>query len=149
MDENRDWNVETLRQYVLARIEAADKGYCQRFKSIEEMTTTIFNSQKEAVNAAMAASARADEKGDRAMEKRFDSVNEFRKLVEDYNKTTMPRGEVEVILKAHTARLDQMTMLISERQSQSAGSKSAWGYFVAGVAVVAALLAIFGRFGGP
>ncbi len=68
-----EWTVDTLKEFLLAELQAADLRYEQRFKAAE--------------NAVM--------KAENASEKRFDGVNEFRAALADQTASLMPRAEAE------------------------------------------------------
>jgi hypothetical protein len=77
-----DWTIETVREHVLALMDERDKRYEQRFLQQETAVTAALNSSKEAVA-----------KAERATEKRFESVNEFRGALSDAQKNYITRSE--------------------------------------------------------
>ena len=94
------------------------------------------------MQASLTAADRAVSKAETAAEKRFDSVNEFRGLVGDQQRTLMPRAEAEVILAGHNKRLDAMEQAIATRIGEGAGIHAGWGYAVGIIGVVLALIAM-------
>ena len=121
------WTNETLFKYITDIINSNDLRYEQRFQAQQLASQTAFEaqitamntafiSQKEAVNnamiaadkavsAALAAADRAVIKAEIAAEKRFDSVNEFRSLVSDQQRTLMPRVETELLIRTLNERI--------------------------------------------
>jgi hypothetical protein len=156
-----EWTVATLREHILALEGAADRRYGEQFsssqKAIEvgfaaqqmamqtafsaqkEAVTAAFSAQKEAVNAALAAAERAVLKAEASTEKRFDAVNEFRKLVNDIVAEMMPRREVDVIVKAVTEKL---TTLDSAQAAQH-GIQVGWGYAIGAFGLLVAIIEFF------
>lgn len=111
MSETHDqWTVETLRQYILSLLREMDERHEQRF-----------NSQKELVASALSSADKAVMKAETAAEKRFDSVNEFRSLVNDQQRTLMPRLEAEIVAKALNDKIDLLTRLLAEARGQQKG----------------------------
>jgi len=72
----------TLKEHLLAIVDANDRRYSNRF-----------NAQEKAVTAALNAADRAVVKAELATEKRFDGVNEFRAALSDQTASFIPRAE--------------------------------------------------------
>ena len=79
-----------IKEHFEAILAEKDKRYEQRF-----------DAQEKAVNSALTAAKEAVAKAEIAAEKRFDSVNEFRKTLSDQTGTFIPRPE-------YTQRLDSI-----------------------------------------
>jgi hypothetical protein len=140
--ERSEWTVATLHEFLLDKINELEKRYDERYLT-----------QKETTQAAMQAARDAVNKSEAAAEKRFDSVNELRKMATDNTATYYPRKEAEtkieavsnkaevadLALEARIAALEKTAGLTSGR---SAGLNSGWGYLVAGIAVIGALVSI-------
>lgn len=116
------WTLESLREHLRETAALRDKYVDQRF-----------DSQENAVRSALATAEKATDKAELAISKRFDSVNEFRGMVEDFNRTTMPRAEAEI-------RLVALEKAIAARTSEGLGAKVGWGW---AVGVVGFALAIY------
>jgi len=108
-DRCADWSVRTLKEFVLHLLEEREYRYSQRFDS---------------QNAALS-------KAERAAEKRFEGMNEFRAAMGDQQRTMMPRAEAEIRLKA-----------IEDRMSQSSGIGVGWTYAIAAMAVIVSIVAV-------
>lgn len=84
MTANEEWNVTTLREHMLA-LRAADAL---------------------AIAAALTAAERAVAKAEIAAEKRFEGLNELRKVVNDVVATLITRSESDTQLKALAEKTD-------------------------------------------
>lgn len=135
----------SLRDYVERRFASVevlwrecDRRYQDRFEQL-----------RLAAEAATACSAAADAKADAATEKRFDSINEFRKLIQDLTGRLMPRTEAE----AHAATLNEKFATLQTRVDRTEGSNSGmrqgWTVLVGAVALIATLVALFAAFSKP
>ena len=114
----------SLREYVERLIQLHDVRYAQRF-----------DAQEKAVLAALAAAKEAVIKAEAAYEKRFESVNEFRKLVEDQQVRFMAKGEA-------MQRLDALEKQIEGLIAERAGIKGGWGYAVGVLGAIAVIIGI-------
>lgn len=122
----------SLRQYVEGRFEAQDKAVAAALAAAEK-----------AVAAALSAADRAVSKAEIATEKRFESVNEFRNTLSDQARLFMPRSEAEQSYRAITDKLDIITARVNKRDDRGRGMGDIWGILISGVALLAALIAIF------
>lgn len=96
------WTVETLRVYLLDKITGNDARYSQQFQS-----------QDNAVKAALNAQLDARKEAALVSEKRLEGLNELRKMAEDqqkvhaeYTKTYMPRAEAMAEIRAATEKVE-------------------------------------------
>ena len=87
----------------------------ERYESIHELMEakfvtfrTLIDSNEKQVKLALDAADKAIGKSDAASEKRFDSVNEFRKLVNDVITTLVRQDYLEQALKARDDRIDRL-----------------------------------------
>ncbi len=76
--------------------------------------TKIITDQEKALQTALINSDKAISKAELSAEKRFDSVNEFRSLVNDLIKDLIPRTEVIILLKALADRISTLETHKSE-----------------------------------
>jgi hypothetical protein len=132
-----DWNIGTLGEFLLQMMHA----HAKRNDDLD----------------------RAGVKAESAIEKRFDSVNEFRASLADQARLLMPRQEAESLLKSLTEKLETGLKVLADRvDTQSAqlissagkksGIESGWGYAVGAVGLVLAIasfLALFFKKGQP
>jgi hypothetical protein len=101
-------------------MDERDRRYEERFRATDEKTSLALTSSKEAVA-----------KAETATEKRFDSVNEFRKTLADQAAGFMPRQEY---ISNHQAIIDKIDTFkegfnkeitdLRESRSQSAGKSA-------------------------
>jgi hypothetical protein len=100
-----------------ARIDALQALLNER----EDRTKERFSSMDRNVTAALIAADKAVEKAEKATEKRFEGVNEFRETLRDQAANLMPRAEYDV---RHTA-LSELVTSIGDRllamESKTAG----------------------------
>ena len=82
-----EWTPDTLYIHFAKLIEAVD-----------DQTKERVLAQNLATEAAMAAANKAIEKADKALEKRLDSVNEFRATLKDQQGLFVTRTEVYAII---------------------------------------------------
>lgn len=104
-------------------------------------TVTTLKHLVESMAAALLAAKEAVEKAERAAEKRFESVNEFRSQLADQAASFMPRSEAEALIRGSTEKIDALTARIDKHEGGAAGISSA-GTIAA--AVVTALIALAG-----
>ncbi len=158
------WNVDTLKEHIdsilaehqhahdqqhtaneraLDAAFAAQKSAMQTaFDSRERATDAAFAAQKSAVEAALAAAKEAVQKAETAANSKFDSVNEFRGQLADYQRTLMPRAEVAVMMGAMQEKLDALTHRMDRNDGRSGGLNAGWGYLVGAVGLAAAVIGI-------
>ena len=84
MTDEGTWTIITLKEYIERR----------------------FGDQSKAIDAALAAAEKAVTKAEIATEKRFDSVNEFRKTLSDQASGFLQRGEFSALHKSLVDKLD-------------------------------------------
>jgi hypothetical protein len=143
----------TLKDAAAAAAMATDLRYQQRFDAQSDALSAAFSSQQtamqtaftvaeKAVQAALAAADRAVSKAELAADKRFESVNEFRKTLDDQQRTLMPRQESDRAFQGLTDKFvslkEQLDALVAER----VGIKGGWGYAVGLVGAIVGLLAL-------
>lgn len=112
-----DANSITLREYVDAR----------------------FNSQEQAMSAALAAADRAVAKAEAASEKRFEAVNEFRASLNDQTRTLVPRAEHEQAVRALSEKIEVLTARVNQRDDRGRGMGALSGWIVSAILLVVAV----------
>ncbi len=108
------------RSYVDRILTEHDLRYQQRF-----------DAQAQAIKDALLAAEKAVSKAETATEKRFDSVNEFRKALTDQTSTFVSRIEFDSLKE----RLDRA-------EGRAGGYSSLWGYIAAAGGLIIAALTI-------
>ena len=126
----------SLREYLMAQINAAETRANIRFEAM-----------KEQVDAAFAASQAAIDKADIATEKRFEGVNEFRAALSDQatrfvtQETLTALGDkLQAAIERNREDLDRLATRINTREGAEAGSRLTYGSMAALVAVASAVV---------
>lgn len=165
--ERSRWTIDTLKEYMLALIEANDKKYTQSFEEVRTATQTALTAQKLAVDTALIAADRAGEKAEKAGEKRLDGLNELRNMASDAQANYMQRLEADAKFKAiedkylslqsvyeskiEAIRENLTKEIASLRESRSAlagarvGSKEVIAYLFATAGIIFALISFLTR----
>ena len=141
------------------KIAERDKQYTQRFDAQEkavvaalaaskEAVSAAFNATEKAVGAALAAAKEAVQKAEAASEKRFESVNEFRNQQRDIIATFLPRNEFDTLVRTMSGYLprsefDALAKRFEQLAGANTGKKDTWGYIVAAIGVVIALVSMY------
>lgn len=76
---------------------------------------------KENIAMAFASSEKAIQKAEWAADKRFESVNEFRKTLTDQTATFIARVQVEVLLKAVNDKVDSLASRVERNEGNIQG----------------------------
>ena len=99
MDNLRDWTICTLFQHfttlLVAQKEAEDMRHAAVVRENDELR---FNAQNRATEIGLVTVREATDRAERANEKRFDNVNEFRAAMKDKTNTYITRVEVEAMI---------------------------------------------------
>lgn len=149
---------------------AADKIYLEsQIASLRDTFTAQIVSQKEAIGAAIASADKAVAKAETATEKRFESVNEFRKTLDDQSKDMQTKSEANLRFTALEERLTEAmrgvnskidTMRASldqqhdglekrlndlsadarEVKGRGAGLNAGWVYLIGGIGLMATII---------
>lgn len=149
--EKSHWTIETLKEYILALINANDKKYTQSFEEVRTATQTALTAQKLAVDTALIAADRAGEKAERAGEKRLDGLNELRNMASDAQLNYMQRLEADAKFKGLEDKLDAMRdnltkeiQSLRESRSETGGAKTSsrelFSYLIAVAGLILALI---------
>lgn len=165
----------TKIENVLTLIAGNDANYKTQFANAKESVTVALLAQEKAVGAAFIASEKAIEKAEGAQKDYNNRSNEFRGQLDDQAKTLMPRVETAGLFKNVDEKISTLSSSIDEklaaskisnekvfeaiikeiaglRESRSEGvgkgrgANDFWAYLVAGIGVVATILAIASRF---
>ncbi len=136
------WTVDTSRQDLLRIINDLEK-YVER----------RFTDQDKAVQAALLAAKEAVLKAETASEKRFESVNEFRKTLSDQTASFLPRPEydanhkaledkIDTKTKATDDKIQTLTDRLNVREGKSTGIATGWGYLLGGLGGIATIVGL-------
>jgi len=117
---NGKLNVVSLKEYVEHVTAALEKNFDNRLALMDKAVT----------------------KAETAMEKRFDSVNEFRGALQDLTRSFVPRPEMEEMIANTNDKLSAYCAKLDKIENMKQGGNVAWAYVLSGVSLLAALLAL-------
>lgn len=99
-DQHSEWTLNTLKEHLVAIIDANDRRYVQDSVNQNRAVEDALAAQKELTNAAFASSEKAIVKAEDAQREYNVRSNEFRGQLDDQAQTLMPRAETNVLLRA-------------------------------------------------
>src|ERR1700690_162736 len=108
--------------------------------TLREYVDVRFDAQQKAVDAALASADRAVLKAEVASDKRFESVNEFRKTLSDETATFLTRTEYEHEHKALDEKVTELQNRVAASESRSLGLAQGWAYLVGIFGIAAAVV---------
>lgn len=114
------WNVYSLKEYVDLALNNLDEKIEQRFISTKD----------------------AVDKADRATDKRFESVNEFRQQLNDQARQFVTKEEYKVAHRAIEDKVEQVNVGISRIENRKEGSNLTLLYIVAISSLIFGLVSI-------
>lgn len=106
-------------------------------------TEKRFDLAEKAVAAALAAAEKASDKADKATEKRFDGVNEFRQTLSDQAATLLSRVEYTAAHRPLIDRIDALAGRIERIEGRGSGITDASKVVYAVAVIFVALAAAF------
>ncbi len=95
-----------LRESVRSQAEDHRRMLDERYATQTKALDAAFKAAEQAVAVALSNAEKATVKAETAAERRFESVNEFRKSLADQTATFIPRAEYDT---AHAALVDRVT----------------------------------------
>jgi hypothetical protein len=142
---------------IAAALAAAEKAVDRQADQLQREFHEHLVQYRHEVTLAFEASDRAISKAETATEKRFESVNEFRAQLNDQATKFLGRAEydaahsslvakVEELAKHQSEHLGEVTRRLDLNQGKSAGVGAVWGFIVAGVSLLLAILGIVAFF---
>jgi hypothetical protein len=144
-----EWTCETMMEHFLSLLHDLDLNHSQRHQAFDRLTDAKFvtqrvmmESQAEKVALALAAADKAISKSEQATEKRFESVNEFRKTLSDQAANFISRREFEVLREAQAQRTLEFSARLDKAEGRSSGLDAAWVYLVGAFGIIAALVGV-------
>lgn len=134
-----EWTTEHLKEHLESMMASRDKA----------VDTALIAAEK-AVAAALAAAKEAVAKAETASEKRFESVNEFRKTLSDQTASFIPRSEVAIMQAATNEKVATLDIRFTSFEQRTKGHADGYGVFVGVIGILigiagaaAAIIAIF------
>lgn len=115
----------SLREYVDMRFEEGHKALDVALQTREIREKERFTSLEKAIDKAEAAA-----------DKRFESVNEFRRTLSDQTINFIPRKEAERGMVAGAEKLAELTQRFDRMEGRGSGLNQGWAYLVAGVTLL-------------
>jgi hypothetical protein len=161
--------LEAMRRLLDERYATQTKAVDAAFAAQQLAMRTAMEAAEKAVGRALDSAALAVNKAEIAADKRFDAVNAFRSQLNDQAATFMPRSESEGEHKRHNERIHDiqvtlprlvtreeatvtadrcgaLTSAVNDRltrmEGKDAGISSTMGYIIAGIGLIATILAI-------
>jgi hypothetical protein len=103
---------------------------------------TIIELQAEKSVTALAASDKAILKAEIAVEKRFESVNEFRQTLLDQTNTFITKVEFESLRETSGTRLLDLSSRLDKIEGRSVGLNAGWVYLLGILAAVGTVISV-------
>jgi hypothetical protein len=141
---NADTHI-SMRDYVESRFADKDIRDQQRYDAAQTALQAALSAQEKAVQAALTAAEKAVTKAEVATEKRIEGINELRRVVQDVSALQMPRAEAEQRLATMAEQIRIMTARLDTAQGRSGGASALYGYAIAAIGVVLAVVAFVTR----
>ena len=119
------WNVYSLKEYFDMAIAKMDEKIEQRFCAVKE----------------------AVDKADKATEKRFEGVNEFRNTLGDQQRTFIPRREFEISIESLSRKIVDIEKHMDKIGNMKAGGNVVLAYIISAISFVVAIVSLILKFG--
>ena len=119
------WDIDSLKEYLDKRID----DMCE-------------NSEK-SVRDAKETADKAIELNTKSLEKRLDSMNEFREHLRDQDATFITRNEYTVQHKLLTDKIDQLNIFAGIAQEKASQSSVNVGYVISAIILVVTVILHF------
>jgi small-conductance mechanosensitive channel len=142
---NKGWSLES---YVASNesLRAADKDL-QKERDLRYQER--FTAQEKATDAALASAQAATNKAERAIEKRFDGVNEFREALSDQAARAelnasrqITRSEVEQMVKAIHEKVDSNAARVDKIEGRTSGVDASFAKVISLVGMAGVIVMI-------
>lgn len=132
-----------LEQIVLTGFESREARMRETVETLEKAVASGFDAREKIVNGAFAANREAIVKAELSIEKRLDSVNEFRKTLSDQTASFVPRQELDQRFLAVEKSVDHIDKQLSETAGKSHGLNQGWGILLGAIGFIVALVTLF------
>jgi len=103
---------------------------------------TVIDLQSEKSVSALAASDKAILKAEAAVERRFESVNEFRQTLSDQTKSFISRVEFESLRDTNGARIADLSSRLDKIEGKAVGLNTGWIYLLGAISVIGTLVSV-------
>lgn len=125
------WTLESLKQHIEDIISGCDRRHSTCLEHLQDMANQAREDAREAIA-----------KAERASEKRFDSVNEFRAVLSDQQQRLIPREEAIAKIEGLQERIDLVAARIDKMEGSGIGKHALWGYFVGAIGVIIMIISV-------
>lgn len=126
-----EWTTGTLKVY-----------HDEKIAFLKQHTDQRFSDQDKAVQAALLAAKEAVLKAEAASDKRFESVNEFRKTLSDQTSSFLTRPEYDANHKALEDKIELLTDRFNKNEGRGTGLQAGWGYLAGIIGLAATVIGI-------
>jgi hypothetical protein len=118
-----------------AFLEERDRRYKEKFEAMEG-----------SIRASALGTDKALEIARMSVEKRFDSVNEFRQALTEQTATFLRRSEYIIEHKSLTEKIELLMRKVEAAEGKGAGLSSGWAYLVSAIALAGTVVGAFFSF---
>jgi hypothetical protein len=132
MEQRFDDFSKKLDERYANQTKAADERYATQTKALD----AAFVAAEKAVQTALDSADKAVTKMEAAVEKRFESVNEFRAQQGDLIRSFALKGEVDVKMDSLEKRVDGVEKKADVSAGRSGGMSSLYGWVIGAVGLV-------------
>jgi hypothetical protein len=133
----------SVLDHVRALLIEMDLRYQQRFDAQTRALEAALLAAEKAVGTALTAAEKAVNKAEIAAEKRFESVNEFRGQLNDYQAMLLPRTEYAAAHQALVEKIIDLSSRVDRAEGTTSGGHQVWGYLVGAAGIALAVIALF------
>lgn len=137
-----DWSIGSLKVYEDEKITNLKEYFLALRADDQVAIKAALVAQEKAVAAALSAAKEAVIKAESASEKRFESVNEFRKTLSDQTNTFLPRPEYDANHKALEDKIQALTDRINLSTGKSSGVSASWSILLGGLGGIATIVGL-------
>lgn len=130
------------KEYLESLITGLRSSFSEQIVAQKEAINAALVAAKDALTAALASAEKAIAKAEEATNKRFESVNEFRRTLGDQTSLFVQRNEYSVLSNAIIDRISVLELANRETVGKSKGVAFIGAMVAGSVAVVASLVAI-------
>lgn len=132
----------SVLDHIRSLLAEMDLRYQQRFDAQNTALDAARVAAKEGVNAAVSAAEKAVTKAETANEKRFESVNEFRKTLSDQTASFPSRVE----LQALADRVSDLATRMDKTEGTTKGGQQMYGYIAGAAGLLVGIVGIVAAF---
>jgi hypothetical protein len=129
------WTVDTLHEHTLILVRGVERQIQGKERALKDKIIYV----EKLSNAALTAANIAIDKSEKAVEKRFDGVNEFRKSLADQTAEFVRKSEIEIRFNAVSSEVAVMRTRIDTEAGKDAGKQN---FVTTGIAVASIISVI-------